>query len=126
MSTCNNYKKVKPNVDRQNAQAIFTFMQQYGILHGLLAGLTALIRGAYESEGLAKALLDAALCAIIGLFVFSMPVMDGYLIIYPNAGFVVCIVVGVVGAKLIITTLRDSFSAAIAQLNPLRWFKKAK
>lgn len=113
-------------VDRQTIQVIFLFMQQYGLLHGLLAGLTALIRGAYESEGLGKALLDAALCTVIGTFVFSLPILDGYLVNHPNAGFVVCIVIGVVGAKLIITTLRDSFSAAIKQLNPLTWFRKAR
>ncbi|WJN63775.1 holin [Erwinia phage Fougasse] len=113
-------------VDRQTIQAIFVFMHQYGILHGLLAGLVALIRGAYESEGLGKALLDAALCCVIGTFVFSLPILDGYLVNHPNAGFVACIVIGVVGAKLIITTIRDSFTAAIKQLNPLTWFKKAK
>ena len=111
-------------VDRQSLHDIFIVMNQYGILNGLLAGFTALIRSAYENEGLAKSILDAILCSIIGTFVFSLPVFDGYLDAHPKAAFIVCIVIGVVGAKLIITTLRTSFSVAIAQLNPLNWFKK--
>jgi len=113
-------------MDRQTLQAILIIAQQYGLLHGLLAGLTALIRGAYENEGLGKALLDAALCALIGTFVFSLPLLDSYLHEHPNAALIICIVIGIVGAKLIITTIRDSFIAAIKQLNPLTWFKKAK
>lgn len=114
------------NVERQTLQAIISFMQQYGLLHGLLAGFTALIRGAYESEGLGKALLDALLCAVIGTFVFSTPFLEDYLAEHPNAALVICIVIGIVGAKLIITTARDSFTAALKQLNPATWFKKAK
>lgn len=113
-------------VDRQTLHDVFAIAYQFGIMHGLLAGLTALIRGAYESEGLVKSLLDAALCTVIGTFVFSLPILDSYLVTHPRAGLVVCIVIGIVGAKLIITTLRDSFSAAVKQLNPLTWFKKAK
>lgn len=113
-------------LDRQALQAILIFAQQYGLLHGLLAGLTALIRGAYESEGFAKTLLDATLCALIGTFVFSLPLLDGYLKDHPNSALAVCIIIGVVGAKLIITTLRDSFVAAIKQLNPMTWFRKVK
>lgn len=113
-------------MDRQTLQAILIIAQQYGLLHGLLAGLTALIRGAYENEGLGKALLDAALCALIGTFVFSLPLLDSYLSEHPNAALIICIVIGIVGAKLIITTIRDSFIAAIKQLNPMTWFKKAK
>jgi uncharacterized membrane protein YgdD (TMEM256/DUF423 family) len=58
-------------MERQTLQMIWDAMHQYGVAHGLLAGLTALIRGAYESEGLAKAILDAALCSLIGVFAFS-------------------------------------------------------
>ena len=114
------------NVERHTIQTIILVMQQYGLLHGLLAGFTALIRGAYESEGTGKTLLDAALCAVIGTFVFSTPFLEDYLKEHPNAALVICIVIGVVGAKLIITTVRDSFTAAIKQLNPTNWFKKAK
>lgn len=113
-------------MDRQTLQTILMFAQQYGLLHGLLAGLTALIRGAYESEGLAKALLDAALCALIGTFVFSLPFLDAVLIPHPNAALVLCIVIGIVGAKLLITTVRDSFVVAVKQLNPLTWFRGGK
>lgn len=102
------------------------YMHQYGFFHGLLAGLTALIRGAYESEGLGKALLDAALCTVIGTFVFSFPGFSGIFQEHPEYALVAAIVVGVIGANLIITTIRDSFTAAIKQLNPLNWFKKAK
>lgn len=118
--------QLEEKVDRQTLHDVFALAYQYGIMHGLLAGLTALIRGAYESEGLVKALLDAALCTVIGTFVFSLPIMDSYLAEHPRAGLVVCIVIGIVGANLIITTLRDTFSAAIKQLNPLTWFKKAR
>lgn len=118
--------ELERQVDRQTLHDVFSLAYQYGIMHGLLAGFTALIRGAYESEGLIKTLLDAALCAVIGTFVFSLPILDNYLIEHPRAGLMVCIIIGVVGAKLIITTLRDSFSTAIKQLNPLTWFKKAK
>lgn len=117
---------MESQVDRQTLHDVFAIAYQYGIVHGLLAGLTALIRGAYESEGLVKSLLDAALCAVIGTFVFSLPILDTYLIEHPRSALVVCLVIGIVGAKLIITTLRDSFSAAIKQLNPLTWFKKGK
>lgn len=118
--------KLESKLDRQTLQTIFILAQQYGLLHGLLAGFTALIRGAYESEGLGKALLDAALCAVIGTFVFSLPLLESYLPEHPNAALVICIVIGIVGAKLIIVTIRDCFVAAIKQLNPLTWFKKAK
>lgn len=113
-------------LDRQAIQELISLMHQYGVLHGLLAGLAALIRGAYESEGLAKALLDAALCTLIGTFVFYMPASESYFSTHPGHALVASIVIGVVGARLIINTVRDSFSAAIKQLNPLTWFKKAK
>lgn len=101
-------------------------MYEHGFMHGLLAGFTALIRGAYESEGLLKALLDAALCAVIGTFVFSLP---GFVTIFaenPQYALFAAITIGVIGANLIITTLRDTFTAALKQLNPLTWFKKTK
>lgn len=113
-------------MEKYTLQAVLLFMHQHGILHGLLAGLAALIRGAYESEGLAKALLDAALCTLIGTFVFYLPASESYFSTHPGHALVASIVIGVVGARLIIDTVRDSFSAAIKQLNPLTWFKKAK
>jgi lambda family phage holin len=114
----------EPKLDRQTIQMIASFLNQYGVFHGLLAGLTALIRGAYENEGRAKRLLDALLCTLIGTFVFSLPLLDTYLVDHPKAALVICIVVGIVGANLIITTMRETFTAAIKQLNPLNWFKK--
>lgn len=114
-------------MDRQAIQFITTLMQQYGIFHGLLAGLTALIRGAYENEGgKMKRVLDAMLCTVIGTFVFSLPMLGDYLNSHPRSSLVVCIVIGIIGANLIITTVRDTFTAAVKQLNPLTWFKKAK
>lgn len=103
---------------------VWNLMHEYGIFHGLLAGLTALIRGAYEKEGLGKALLDAALCVVIGTFVFSFP---GFVDIFndrPEYATIAAMVVGIIGANLIITTIRDCFTAAIKQLNPSNWFKK--
>lgn len=113
-------------MERQTFQMIWDMMHQYGLLHGLLAGLTALIRGAYEKEGLSKALLDAALCVVIGTFVFSFPGFETMFIEHPRWATIAAMVVGIIGANLIITTIRDSFVAAIKQLNPLNWFKKAK
>lgn len=118
--------KAEAKLDRQTLQMIASLLQQYGIFHGLLAGLTALIRGAYENEGRMKRLLDALLCAVIGTFVFSMPLLEEYLRDHPRGALLVCIVIGVLGANLIITTVRDTFTAAVKQLNPLTWFKKAK
>lgn len=113
-------------MDRQTLQMVWEYMHQYGVLHGLLAGLTALIRGAYESEGLWKAILDALLCSLIGVFAFQ--IAGTYVAFTTNVTMqlVLAMAIGVVGANLIITTVRDSFSAAIKQLNPLNWFKKAK
>lgn len=113
-------------LDRHTIQTIIQIAQQFGLLHGLLAGLTALIRGAFESEGFAKTLLDAALCSMIGTFVFSLPFIDVYLKDHPNAALIICIIIGVVGAKVIITTVRESFVAAVKRLNPMTWFKKVK
>ncbi|QHJ82480.1 MAG: hypothetical protein [Bacteriophage sp.] len=117
---------MESKVDRQTFQYVVSIMHQYGLLHGLLAGLVALIRGAYESEGLAKALLDAALCTVIGVFAFHFA--GTYEAFSTNVTWqlILAMVIGVVGANLIITTVRDSFVAAIKQLNPLTWFKKAK
>ena len=112
-------------MDRQLSYLI-SLMHQYGVLHGLLAGLTALIRGAYESEGLKKALLDAALCCVIGTFVFKFPGLEDTFNEHPNGALIAAIVIGVTGAKLIITTIRESFVAAVKQLNPATWFKKAR
>ena len=121
-----NFTTVKSDakLERQTIQALIAFLNQYGVFHGLLAGLTALIRGAYENDGSGKRLLDAALCALIGVFVFSLPLLDSYLQEHPRGAFVVCIIIGVVGANLIITTVRDTFTAAVKQLNPMTWFKK--
>lgn len=113
-------------MDRLTFQMIWDSMHQYGVLHGLLAGLTALIRGAYESEGLSKAILDALLCCIIGVFAFHVAATFDTFKANVTMQLVLAIVIGVVGANLIITTVRESFTAAIKQLNPLNWFKKAK
>lgn len=113
-------------MERQTFQMIWDAMHQYGLLHGLLAGLTALIRGAYEKEGLGKALLDAALCVVIGTFVFSLPGFVDIFAAQPRYATVAAMVIGIIGAQLIITTIRDCFTAALKQLNPLNWFKKAK
>lgn len=113
-------------MDRQTFQIVWDAMHQYGVLHGLLAGLTALIRGAYEKEGLSKAILDAALCVVIGTFVFSFP---GFVTIFkdePRYATIAAMVIGIIGANLIITTIRDCFTSALKQLNPTNWFKKAK
>lgn len=111
-------------MDRQYLQDLLHTLQQFGIFHGLLAGLTALIRGAYEKEGWSKAFLDAALCVIIGTLVFYIPFLDEYLVEHPRHAATAAVVIGVVGANLIITTVRDSFVAALKQMNPLNWFKK--
>lgn len=113
-------------MDRQTLHNVFALAYQYGVDHGLLAGLTALIRGAYESEGFAKAILDAALCSLIGVFAFQ--VAGSFDTFNNNVTYqlILAMGIGVVGANLIITTVRDSFVAAIKQLNPLTWFKKAK
>lgn len=113
-------------MDRQTLQMVWEYMYQYGVLHGLLAGLTALIRGAYESEGLWKAILDALLCSLIGVFAFQIAGTYNAFTTNVTMQLVLAITIGVVGANLIITTVRESFSAAIKQLNPLNWFKKAK
>ena len=118
--------KLETQVERQTIQMLVQLMYEHGIMHGLLAGLTALIRGAYESEGLMKALLDAALCTVIGTFVFSLPGFESIFSEHPRYALVAAIVIGVIGANLIITTLRDTFTAALKQLNPLTWFKKTK
>ena len=117
---------LKEIMERLSIQMFLDLMHQYGVWHGLLAGLTALIRGAYESEGLSKALLDATLCSLIGLFAFQ--VADTFETFTTNVTMqlVLAIVIGVIGANLIITTVRESFSGAIKQLNPLTWFKKAR
>lgn len=113
-------------MDRQTFQMVWEYMHQYGVLHGLLAGLTALVRGAYESEGLWKAILDALLCSLIGLFAFHVAATFETFQSNVTMQLVLAMVLGVVGANLIITTVRDCFTAAIKQLNPLNWFKKAK
>lgn len=113
-------------MDRQTLQMVWEYMHQYGVLHGLLAGLTALIRGAYESEGLWKAILDALLCSLIGVFAFQIAGTYDAFTTNVTMQLVLAMAIGVVGANLIITTIRDSFSAAIKQLNPINWFKKAK
>ncbi|AWN08657.1 holin/anti-holin [Erwinia phage Faunus] len=118
--------KLEAKLDRQTFQAVWDMMHQYGVLHGLLAGVTALIRGAYESEGLAKALLDALLCAVIGVFAFQFAGTFETFTTNITMQLILAMVIGVVGANLIITTVRESFVAAIKQLNPTNWFKKAK
>lgn len=105
---------------------LISLMHQYGVLHGLLAGLTALIRGAYESEGIKKALLDAALCCVIGTFTYKFPGMEETFEAHPTGALIAAIVVGVIGANLIITTIRESFVAAVKQLNPATWFRKTR
>lgn len=114
------------DMERQTIQTVLVFLHQYGLLHGLLAGFTALIRGAYEKEGLGKALLDALFCAVIGTFVFSLPGFVSMFKETPEYALFAAIAIGVIGANLIITTVRDCFTAALKQLNPLSWFKKAK
>lgn len=111
-------------MDRQQLQDLMEMLKQFGVFHGLLAGLTALIRGAYEKQGFAKSLLDSALCVVIGTFVFYIPLLDEYLKERPHHAWAVAVVVGVIGANLIITTVRESFIAALKQLNPLTWFRK--
>lgn len=113
-------------MDRQSFQMVLDLMYQHGVMHGLLAGLTALIRGAYEAEGLRKALLDAALCVVIGTFVFSIPGFETMFEEHPRRAIIASMVIGIIGANLIITTIRDTFTGALKQLNPLNWFKKAK
>lgn len=113
-------------LDRQTLQYVVSVMHQYGLLHGLLAGFVALIRGAYESEGLSKALLDAALCTVIATFAFHFAGTYESFANNVTWQLILAMVIGVVGANLIITTVRDSFVAALKQLNPLTWFKKAK
>lgn len=113
-------------MERQTFQYVLELMQQYGIFHGLLAGLTALIRGAYETEGIWKAIWDAALCVVIGTFVMYLPGMETISEEHPKAAIIGAMVIGIIGANLIISTIRDCFTAAIKQLNPLTWFKKAK
>jgi len=113
-------------LDRQTLQTVVSLMHQYGLLHGLLAGFTALIRGAYEAEGFTKALLDALLCCVIGVFAFHFAGTFETFVQNVTYQLILAMVIGVVGANLIITTIRDSFVAAIKQLNPLTWFKKAR
>lgn len=113
-------------MDRQTLQMFVDLMHQYGFFHGLLAGFTALIRGAYEREGLGKALLDATFCVVIGTFVFSFP---GFVDLFkerPEYATIAAMVIGIIGANLIITTIRDCFKKAIDQLNPINWFRKGK
>ena len=117
---------LKELMERLSIQMFLDLMYQYGVWHGLLAGLTALIRGAYESEGLSKALLDATLCSLIGLFAFQVAGTFETFTTNVTMQLVLAIVIGVIGANLIITTVRESFSGAIKQLNPLTWFKKAR
>lgn len=114
------------SMERVSLQMFLDLMHQYGLWHGLLAGMTALIRGAYESEGLSKAVLDALLCSLIGLFAFQVAGTFDTFKENTTMQLVLAIVIGVVGANLIITTIRDSFTSAIKQLNPLNWFKKAR
>lgn len=113
-------------MERHTFQMIWEAMNQYGVAHGLLAGLTALIRGAYESEGLLKAILDAALCSLIGVFAFQVAGSFETFTTNVTMQLILAMGIGVVGANLIITTVRDSFTSAIKQLNPLNWFKKAR
>lgn len=113
-------------VDRQTLQMVWEYMHQYGVFHGLLAGLTALIRGAYESEGIAKALLDTMLCCVIGVFAFQVAETFDTFQSNITMQLILAMVIGVVGANLIITSVRDCFTSALKQLNPLTWFKKAK
>ena len=117
---------LKELMERLSIQMFVDLMHQYGVWHGLLAGLTALIRGAYESEGLSKALLDAALCSLIGLFAFHVAGTVETFTTNVTMQLVLAIVIGVIGTNLIITTVRESFSGAITHLNPLTWFKKAR
>lgn len=113
-------------MDRQTLADMWELMRQYGILHGMLAGVTALIRGAYESEGLAKAILDAMMCSLIGVFAFQIAGTFETFSDNVTLQLVVAMAIGVIGANLIITTVRDSFTAAMKQLNPANWFKKAR
>lgn len=117
---------MEKQMERQTLQMFWDFMHQYGVLHGLLAGLTALIRGAYESEGLSKAILDAILCSLIGVFAFQVAGTFEAFTTNVTYQLILAMAIGVVGANLIITTVRESFTAALKQLNPLNWFKKAK
>lgn len=113
-------------MDRQTLQMFVDLMHQYGFFHGLLAGITALIRGVYEREGLGKSLLDATFCVVLGTFVFSFPGFVGLFKERPEFAPIGAIVVGVVGAKLLITTIRDFFKIVVDQINPLNWFRKDK
>ena len=117
---------MEAKMDRQTIQVFWEAMHQYGVLHGLLAGFTALIRGAYESEGVLKAILDAMLCCLIGVFAFQVAGTFETFTTNVTMQLVLAMAIGVVGANLIITTVRDCFTAALKQLNPLNWFKKAK
>lgn len=125
-STSSPSHKMDVKLDRQTLQTVISFMHQYGLLHGLLAGFTALIRGAYEAEGLSKAILDALLCCLIGVFAFHFAGTFETFVEHVTYQLMLAIVIGVVGANLIITTVRDSFVAAIKQLNPLTWFRKTR
>lgn len=113
-------------MERISFQMLWDLMHQYGVFHGLLAGLTALIRGAYESEGIAKALLDAMLCCVIGVFAFQVAGTFDTFQSNITMQLILAMVIGVVGANLIITSVRDCFTSALKQLNPLTWFKRAK
>lgn len=119
-------KIMEAKLDRQTLQTVVSFLHQYGLLHGLLAGFTALIRGAYESEGFGKACLDALLCSLIGVFAFHVAGTYETFIEHQTWQLVLAMFIGVVGANLLITTVRDSFTAAVKQLNPISWFKKTR
>ena len=88
---------MEPKVDRQTLQTVISFMHQYGLLHGLLAGFTALIRGAYESEGLSKAILDALLCCLIGVFAFHFAGTFETFVEHVTYQLMLAMVIGVVG-----------------------------
>ena len=96
---------MEKQMERQTLQVIWDAMHQYGVAHGLLAGLVALIRGAYESEGLAKAILDASLCCLIGVFAFQ--VAGSFDAFRENVTYqlILAMGIGVVGANLIISTV---------------------
>lgn len=126
MQDGNALHNMENKMERISFQMLWDLMHQYGVFHGLLAGVTALIRGAYESEGLAKALLDAMLCCVIGVFAFQVAGTFDTFQSNVTMQLILAMVIGVVGANLIITSVRDCFTSALKQLNPLTWFKKAK
>lgn len=107
-------------------QSIVDFVQQDGVYHGLLSGLAAFIRSTYEENGFRKSLLDTMFCILLGSFVFSFPGFDKAVAGSRDAAIILAMAIGMIGTSVITNTVRDSFTTAMAQLNPLNWFKKPK